>query len=159
MENMVDMLQGFTVWHWLGIALLFLVLELLTGTTYFLWLSLAAGVTTLWMFLPLPSPWPFQWFLFSVAAIVLTLMGHFLVRPRWMKADDEKLNQRGVRLVGQYVQAVETFTHGAGRVKVRDTEWSARLTQTQGKIRAGDVLIVRSVEGVTLIVEPSEPGV
>jgi len=56
-------------------------------------------------------------------------------------------------MVGRRVVAFTDFDNGEGRVVVGDTQWKASTEADQ--LKAGDKLVVTSVVGATLVVEPS----
>ena len=47
MEAVVGLLEGLTVWHWVGIGIVLLTLEVAVGTFDLLWVAMAAFVTAL----------------------------------------------------------------------------------------------------------------
>lgn len=142
--------MGWSQWLILGVILL--VIEVITGTTYGLWVAAAAlivGVLTL----VLPIAWPVQFILFFVLSIALLVLGHFYLRPLIMgKTDeDDDLNDRAKAMVGMRVKAIADFETGLGRVQVGDTQWRAEMEN--GNALAGQELRVLSVKGTTLVVE------
>ena len=64
-------------------------------------------------------------------------------------SEDPNLNNRGARLTGEVVTVVEAIADGRGRVKVGDTEWSAR----GGDAAAGARVRVTGADGAVLLVE------
>lgn len=139
-----------TKWGLIGVALVGL--ELVTGTTYILWPAAAALILAVGVFF-LPLAWEIQFLLFTVFSITLLFLGHFYLRPL-MKSDEPSDTNNPVRtLVGRRVVAFTDFDNGEGRVTVGDTQWKAS-TET-GDLKTGDKLVVTSVVGATLIVEPA----
>jgi len=71
-----------------------------------------------------------------------------------MKSDEPlNVNEPARAFEGRRVVAATDFDNGEGRVKVGDTEWKARAAS--GDPASGDKLVVTSVAGATLIVEPA----
>ena len=66
---------------------------------------------------------------------------------------DPLLNDRAARLVGRSVTVIEAVDEHSGRVRVGDSEWSAR----GGPGSPGERVRIRGVEGNCLLVEP-EPS-
>ena len=60
------------------------------------------------------------------------------------------LNDRGARLIGKSVVVIEAIDEHCGRVRVGDSEWSAR----GGPGSAGERVRITGVEGNCLLVEP-----
>jgi membrane protein implicated in regulation of membrane protease activity len=150
MESLTAFFDGLAVWHWLALAGVVLVLELLTGTTYLLWPTVAAAVVGIAAWL-LPIPWQAQIAAFAILTAVLVLFGDKLVAKRWRKlvSDKPHLNERAAQLRGQRVTAVAAFVAGHGRVRVGDTVWAAVLDD-HGEAAEGAQLEVISVDGATL---------
>ncbi len=150
MEPLIAFAQGLTVWHWLGLAAVLLVLELLTGTTYLLWPTVAAALVGLTVGL-LPVPWQAQLAVFAIVTAVLTLFGDKLVAKRWRRlvSDKPHLNERAAQLTGQRVTAVAAFEAGRGRVRLGDSVWAAVL-DAPAEVAEGGQLEVIAVDGATL---------
>ena len=137
--------------RWLILGVVLLVLEVVTGTTYVLWVAAAALIVGL-LTLLLPLGWPLQLSLFFVLSIVLLVVGHKYFRPRVIGAEDSDLNDRAKSMVGMRVKAIADFDTGRGRVQVGDTQWRAEMET--GNASEGQELRIASVRGTTLIVEP-----
>ncbi|NNE56758.1 MAG: NfeD family protein [Hellea sp.] len=137
--------------RWLILGVILLILEVVTGTTYILWLAIAALVTGLTAFALPMLGWEMQFLLFSIISIILLFIGHNYIRPKIKSDEPSDLNDRARSMIGMRVRAVTDFELGAGRVQVGDTQWRAKATE--GNPKAGDELRVRSVKGTTLNVE------
>jgi len=139
-----------TKWGLIGVALVGL--ELITGTTYILWPAAAALILAVVVFI-LPLAWEIQFLLFTFLSILLLVLGHFYLRPL-MKSDEPSDTNNPVRtMIGRRVVAFIDFDNGEGRVTVGDSQWKAS-TETDG-LKVGDKLVVTSVVGATLVVEPA----
>ena len=136
--------------HWLGIAALLLVFELITGTTYILWLAAAAAVLTLINFIGLDFSWEADLVMFGLFSTAFLVFGHYYVKPRMKGEAAVGLNEPAHALIGRRARAVADFHTGEGRVKLGDSEWRAR---TDDQIEAEEELVVVGVEGTTLRVE------
>ena len=137
-------------WFIIGFALL--IIELVTGTTYILWPAAAALLMGVILF-AVPMGWQAQLLLFAVLSVVFLFLGDRFIRPKMNKPTDAPdLNKRSAQLIGERVKAIRTFDSGRGRVKLGDTEWSARTESANPQ--GGDELKVVRVDGTTLVVEP-----
>jgi inner membrane protein len=152
MQALIDWLDGMTFWRWFGVAGLFFIAELLTGTTYLLWFAVAAGMVAVVTMLPLGLTWEMQFLAFAVFAIGLSAMGRSVIKPGWLRSAEPKLNDATAQLKGQTVAAVEAFAGPYGRVRFGDSEWRA-LQVEGGDIAPGDALVVLDVDGATLKVK------
>ena len=137
-------------WGLFGVALVGL--ELVTGTTYILWPAAAALILAVAVFI-LPLAWEIQFLLFTVLSIILLFVGHYYLRPIMKSGEPSDTNNPVRSMVGRRVVAFTDFDNGEGRVTVGDTQWKASTESDQ--LKAGDKLVITSVVGATLIVEPA----
>jgi membrane protein implicated in regulation of membrane protease activity len=132
---------------WLGLGLVLIVVELLTGTLYLLFLGLAALVTAAVAFLGVGF-----WAQAMVAA------GCSVAGVLWVNRHKRTINAKPMPSLdaGQPV-VLESWVDQAGgraRVRYRDAFWDARVSgECSGQ--AGEVLYVHAVEGSTLVVAKS----
>lgn len=147
---LVQMLESMSGSKWLIVGVLLLVIEVFTGTTYILWIAVAALIVGLITFV-LPLGWEMQFLLFSILSAILLVIGHTYVRPKMKGGEPSDLNDRARSMVGMRVKAVADFDTGLGRVQVGDTQWRASIVD--GNPAAGAELRVMSVKGTTLQVE------
>jgi len=145
-------LESIKATHWglLGIGLVGL--ELATGTTYILWPAIASLIMAVWVFF-LPLSWELQFVLFFLLSSLLLFVGHFYLRPAMKSGEPSDLNDPSRSMLGRKVTAFSDFDNGHGRVTVGDTQWKASTNADDPK--AGDALVVTSMAGATLIVEPA----
>ena len=135
-------------WLWAIAGVLLLIAEVIAPGFFLVFIGAAAIATGLFTVLFDLGLAP-QFGLFIVYAAVFVM-----VFKRWYgqadgPAADPLLNDRAARLVGRSVTVVEPVDEHSGRVRVGDSEWSAR----GGPASAGDRVKVTSVEGNCLIVE------
>lgn len=135
-------------WLWAIAGVLLLIAEVVAPGFFLVFIGAAAIATGLFTVLFDLGLAP-QIGLFIVYAAVFVM-----VFKRWYgqadgPAADPLLNDRAARLIGRSVTVVEPVDEHSGRVRVGDSEWSAR----GGPAGAGDKVRVTSVEGNCLIVE------
>ena len=112
-------------WVWLTLGLLLAALEMLVPGVYLIWLAAAALVTGAMTF-AFDLSLPIQ----VVDFVFLSLIAAFSAK----------------RFLGTAIE------HGSGRVKVGDSEWIARGSETA----AGERVRIIGTDGSTLLVEPLE---
>ncbi len=145
----MDFLQGMNIWRWLIVAALFFIAELATGTTYLLWLAVAAVLVGIATILPVGTPWEIQFVAFAVISVTLIAFGRKVIKPGWLKSDAPQLNDPAAQMRGEVGVAVEAFAGPYGRVKIGDTEW--RALQVEGEtLTGGDRVEILDVDGATL---------
>jgi len=117
------LLSHLTFWHWLVFGVLLLVVELVTGSGFMLWIAIGAFITS---FVGLLVPnlfWPWQVFLFSCFSVVACFLWWRFLKKRTEKSDKPLLNQRTEQFVGKSYVLSEAIINGRGKVKVGDTHW------------------------------------
>jgi membrane protein implicated in regulation of membrane protease activity len=135
-------------WLWAIGGVLLLIAEVIAPGFFLVFIGAAAiatGLFTVLFDLGLAA----QIGLFIVyAAVFVMVFKRWYGQPDGPSADP-LLNDRGARLIGRSVSVVEAVDEHGGRVRVGDSEWSAR----GGPAAPGDRVRVASVDGNCLIVE------
>jgi membrane protein implicated in regulation of membrane protease activity len=134
-------------WLWAIAGLLLLILEIVVPGFFLVFLGAAAiatGLFTLLFDLGLPA----QMALFVIYTALAVLIG-----KRWYGEPDtparfQGLNDPSKRLVGRSGTVVDPVDEHGGRVKLGDSEWSAR----GGPAGTGDKVEILEVDGNCLIV-------
>ena len=75
------------------------------------------------------------------------------INPSDTERSESRRRTEGNRECSNDGQENDDFENGHGRVTVGDTQWKASTESDDPKI--GDALVITSVTGATLIVEPS----
>jgi len=136
-------------WLWAIGGLLLLIAEIIAPGFFLVFLGVAAIATGLFTLLFDLGLGP-QFALFVVYTALAVMIG-----KRWYGEPDDnnqnvRLNDPARRLVGRTVTVVEPVDDHGGRVRVGDSEWSAR----GGPATAGERVTVTGVDGNCLTVEP-----
>ena len=137
-------------WLWLIGGVVLLIAELIAPGFFLIFIGAAAMVTGFAALL-LPIPIALQFALFAVLAFVSARYGGR--RAYSMRDDysaDPLLNDRAQRMLGKIVVATQPVDAHSGRVRVGDSEWSAR----GGPAAPGDRVRIVDIEGNCLKVEP-----
>jgi inner membrane protein len=135
-------------WLWMigGVALL--IAEMLAPGIFLVFLgvaAIAAGLFTILFDLGLAA----QLALFALYAVVAVTVGRRVYAHRNVDSSDPLLNDRVARLLGKVVTVVEAVDDQGGRVRVGDSEWSAR----GGPAAPGDHVRIIGIDGNCLKVE------
>ncbi len=140
-----------TVFIWLGIMILFLVIEAFTVGLTTIWFAAGALVAMIACALGLGSLG--QFILFFVVSLMLL----FFTRPLAIKY----MNPRRVRTnyedaVDKTVKVIERVDNinGTGTAVLNGQEWTARMQQDDIILEKGELAKVAAVEGVKLILVP-----
>jgi membrane protein implicated in regulation of membrane protease activity len=152
MDVVLGWLAGWTIWHWIALAIILLAVEVAVGTFDLLWVAMAAFVTALYLLIAPESlgGWQTQLTVFGVVSVAFVIVGRTLFKGLRQRPDSHPtLNDRMATLVGQRGAATVNFEQGKGRVKIGDTVWAA-MQLDDGPILSGDEVTVESAQGPLL---------
>ena len=137
-------------WLWLIGGVILLIAELIAPGFFLIFIGAAAiatGIATLLIGLPLAL----QMAVFAVLAFLsVRIGGRRAYATRYDYSADPLLNDRAGRLLGKVVVVVQPVDAHGGRVRVGDSEWSAR----GGPAAAGERVRIVDIDGNCLKVEP-----
>ena len=149
MDGIVAFFEGLTVWHWVGLGIVLMTIEVAVGTFDLLWVSMGAFLTAVFaLIVPLPAGgWQGQMVFFGVVAIAFVISGRTLFKGlRTRTTTHPHLNDRLASMVGQRGEAATNFDQRQGKVKVGDTVWLAKQSD-ETVIVEGDQIVVTGAEG------------
>ena len=135
-------------WIWATVGVLLLAAEILAPGVFLVWIGIAAivtGIFTLLFDIGLAG----QLGLFALYSVLAVLAGRRFYAVDGVANSNPMLNDRAAQLIGRRVVVVQEVDEDSGRVRVGDSEWSAR----GGPAPAGERVRVTGVEGNCLIVE------
>ena len=137
-------------WLWLIGGVLLLAAEVVAPGFFLIFIGAAAmltGIAALALGLSLAP----QLAIFAILAFLsVRILGRRFYQSRYDHSSDPMLNDRVARLLGKVVTVVQPVNSDGGRVRVGDTEWSAR----GGPADVGDRVRIVDIEGNCLKVEP-----
>lgn len=140
----------FNHWFWFVLSLVLFAAEMAIPGVIFMWLAFA-GIIVGGLVLMIPDMgWEMQFIIFSVLGIISVYSGRNYLRKNPIVSEDEKLNDRGARYVGNRYKLERALVNGEGKVRIGDTLWLVR-GNFDGEVGA-TVRVVGS-DGVVLIVE------
>ena len=147
---MIDFVSNLEYWHWLALALVFFIVEMLAPGAIFLWFGIAAAVVGAIMIIASDLSWQVQIILFSLLSVISLIAWRMYVK-RNPPADNQypTLNKRGEDLIGRVFTLDEDIVNSYGKIKVDDTMWKIRGED----ITSGGKVRVTEVDGTVLVVE------
>ena len=143
--NGIDIDPG---WMWLIGGVLLLIAEVIAPGFFLIFIGAAAIITGLFTVLFDLGTAP-QLALFALYAIIAVFIGRRFYANRTSDSTDPLLNDRAARLVGKVVTVVDAVDEHNGRVRVGDSEWSAR----GGPAAVGERVRITGIDGNCLKVE------
>ena len=135
-------------WLWMIGGVVMLTAEIMLPGVFLVWLGIAAIVTGLFALLFGISV-AGQLGLFALYSVVAVMVGRRFYAVKASDSVDQLLNDPSARLIGRRVTVVQAVDEDSGRVRVGDSEWSAR----GGPAKPGERVRITGVEGNCLIVE------
>jgi len=139
-------------WLWLIGGVLLLIAEVIAPGFFLIFVGAAAIATGLFTILFGLGAAP-QLALFALYALLAVMIGRRFYANRGGDSPDPLLNDRAGRLVGKVVTVVAAVDEHNGRVRVGDSEWSAR----GGPAAVGDRVRITGIDGNCLKVELERP--
>ena len=144
-------MDGIEFWHWLSLAGVLIVVEILAPGIFFLWLGIAAALVGAVSWVWPDIHWQVQVLLFAAASVLAVVLSRRFVRSHPIETDRPNLNRRGEEYVGRTFTLDQAIVDGIGRLKVGDTVWRAAGPE----LPAGTRVRVTATDGATLRVEPA----
>lgn len=146
---MSGLFEALTYWHWLGLALTLVILDVALGANFvLLWSGVAAGVVGLIMFI-IPIGWEWQFVMFGAGVFMSLAFWRYHLKKMPNQTDKPFLNQRAQRYLGRTFYLQNPIVHGKSKVIIDDASW-----HVQGEdMPEGTQVKVVAVEGMVLIVE------
>lgn len=143
----MDGIDNYWVWAIIGLALA--ALEMLVPGVYLIWLALAALAVAVLSFVSGP-PLAMEVIAFVSLSLIFVFSAKRWLRERPIVSSDPLLNNRAGRLVGETALVTQAIESGAGRVKIGDSEWTARGSDAE----VGERVRITGSRGTDLLVEP-----
>lgn len=142
-------LLPFTPWHWLAIAVLLLIFEVLVSGGFLLWIGISALIVSLcsWLF---ALSWSLQMILFSAFAVLTSFSWWLYLQKRPLKTDDPKLNRRAEQYIGRHFELIQPIKNGRGKIHVDDSTWTVMCNEA---LPVGASVKIIRAEGTILIGE------
>jgi len=135
-------------WVWLIIAVIFLVGELLSSGFFLFWFAIGAVAATLTAVIT--ESLPIQVVVFILISGVLLFFSRRLTEK--MNKNDTDTNVSA--LIGKTgLVTVDLLPNQKGQVKINGEEWTC-ISSDNSALKAGDLVVVESIHGVTLTVAP-----
>jgi membrane protein implicated in regulation of membrane protease activity len=141
-------------WQWVIGGLLLLAAELgfVVADFYLVFIGLAAALVGALMFVGLPLSAAQQWLVFAVGAVVS--LGLFRAKVYRYLRPETTVSQHG--LMGEvFVLPVDCPAHVSVNVEVRGAFWPV-THKREFTFKAGSLVEVKGLEGLTLIVDSKE---
>lgn len=145
----MEYLQHLSFWDWLAFGTVLLILEVLVGGGYLLWIGVAAAAVGVLTYLFPQLPWAWQFLGFAVLSVLIAVLWWQRQRSAAKPSDSPGLNRRGSEFVGRSFLLHEAIVGGRGKIRAGDTLWLV----SGPDLPAGSTVRVTGQDGVLLKVE------
>ena len=135
-------------WLWMIGGIVLLIAELLAPGFFLVWIGTAALITGVFALL-FDIGAAGQLALFALYSAIAVYAARRWYEGRPVETEDPMLNDRSARLLGRSVTVIEPVDEHGGRVRLGDSEWSAR----GGPAQSGERVRITGVDGNCLLVE------
>ncbi|MEZ0243051.1 MAG: NfeD family protein [Sphingomonas sp.] len=135
---------------WFAFAAVLAIIELLMPGIFLIFIAAGAALTGVAALVIPGLPLFAQIGIFAVASAVSVAVGRRWYLKNPVESSDPLLNDRVARMIGEVVTVANPIVAGEGRVRVGDSEWTARGPDAP----AGAHVRITGARGNTLDVEP-----
>lgn len=146
---MAELFQHINHWHWWILAVLFVVLEVFTPGTFFLFMGIAAAILGAVVLIVPALGWEYQVLGFALVSVAATFAGRAYLKKRPIETDRPTLNRRGEQYIGRNFTLTEPVINGYGKLRVDDSTWRIEGADCP----AGSKVRVVGVDGTILRIE------
>jgi membrane protein implicated in regulation of membrane protease activity len=147
----MEWINDIIYWHWLILAVVMIILEILMPGAYFLWMGISAAVVGGAMFVFPQMPILVQVLIFAILSVITVVMYKSHQKKNPVVTDEPALNRRGEQYLGRTFTLEEPIVNGEGKIKVDDSTWKI----SGADVEAGASVRVVAIEGSILKVEAS----
>lgn len=145
LENLV-----FNHWFWFVLTLVLFGLEMVVPGVIFMWLAFAAVIVGGVVLIDPSMGWEIQFIIFSILGVISVYSGRTYLKKNPILSEDEDLNDRGARYIGNKYTVERAMKNGEGKIRIGDTLW---LVRGDFEADIGSKVKVTGSDGVVLLVE------
>ena len=137
------------LWEIFAIAgLVFLILEMLVPSMFFLNLAIAGFITAI------VAVWITNWITLIILFTILSILSIVFLRPILVKNKQDKEKETGMesKYIGKIVKVIEPINKFSGAITIYDERWEARADVDE-PIPAGSEVKITKYDSLILTVE------
>jgi membrane protein implicated in regulation of membrane protease activity len=149
---MLNLFEHLIFWHWLLLAVLLLIFELVSGSGFLFWIGISAGIVGLFVWLFPDLSWMSQLVGFAVLGIITAIIWWLYLKRHPIATDRPLLNKRSEQYVGRIFTLETPIINGLGKIRVDDSTWRVRCHD----LPAGSRIRIIGVDGVILLAKKVE---
>ena len=146
---MIELFTQLTGWHWAALGIILLILEALGAGGFLIGAAISSFITALFVIFSGDPDWKIQITLFSVLAVLLSIIYWYKFKNFNFRSDQPMLNDRAAQFIGRKFILAEAITNGQGRIQIGDTFWKLR---SDDDLAVSTKIEVTGNDGMTLLV-------
>ncbi len=146
---MLDWLSHLAFWHWLLLAAVLLIFELVTGSGFLFWIGMSAAIVGFLVWLFPNMGWMAELLGFASLGMVTAFIWWLYLKRHPIATDRPLLNKRSEQYIGRIFTLETPVINGMGNIKVDDSTWRVRCND----LPAGARVRIVGVDGIILIGE------
>lgn len=147
---MIEWLTDISSWHWTALGIVLLAIEALGTGGFLIGAAASAFITAISMLIFPEQDWKYQLTLFSLMAVVFTVVYLKKFKTFNEETDQPNLNDRASQFVGRQFTLKNDIVNGQGKIQVGDTFWKVRC---DSDLSSGTKIEVVQHDGMTLIIK------
>ena len=137
-------------WHWLILAAVLLIIEMITFTSFFLFFAIATSIVAVVTFFIPQLVLNMQLLVFGVLSVFAVILAYRVFRvKKQQKYEGLDVNDHMGRYIGQQVILVEDAHEGVAKAKIGDTMWRVIIQDA----KKGDKVKITAVQSTSFVVE------
>ena len=143
--------SDYSYWTWLILGLILAGLELIAPGIFIIWIAISAIFTGLLDFF-FGFSWQTAFVVFSILSVISVFTGRYIDNLKRKAGDPSEGTER---FIGQIFSLTESIQDGYGRIRIGDSSWRVKSTETI--VKGTQVRIIGlSPDKTVLLVESSE---
>lgn len=146
---MLNFLEHLVFWHWLLLAAILLIFELVTGSGFLFWLGISAAIIGVFLWIFPDLTWTTQLLGFALLGLMTAIVWRLYLKRHPIGTDRPLLNKRSEQYIGRIFTLDSPVVNGLGKIRVDDSTWRVRCQD----LPSGTRIRITGVDGVILIAE------
>ncbi|MFZ4763031.1 MAG: NfeD family protein [Alphaproteobacteria bacterium] len=148
----INYIPALSAWHWLAIAGILLVIEVLLPSSWLLGPAAASFIIGVSSTIFPALDWRVAVFGFSALSIIMTMLLRKTLKKSILNQPRTVLNKPGMELIGKHFMVFASDNNNGAQIKVGDTIWQVE-SDNRHALPVNAEVEVLGVSGTTLIVK------
>ena len=147
---MDELFHTFGSWHWIGLAAIAFLIEILSSTGFLLWVGISSILVAILLLLFHSLTLGVQLLIFSILSILTALLWKMYLLYHPIHSADPTLNRRAEQYIGREFTLQGPIINGMSKIRVDDSMWLVKCNEV---LSDGAHVRVIGADGVVLLIE------